>query len=502
MSIQQAYSDNDAVGLAALVRAKEVSPLELCEEAVARVEATNKTLNAVVVHMYEYARNRISKGLPDGPLAGVPYLMKELGSAMAGFPQRGASRIYMNYVPNHSSELVKRYEAAGLVIFGKTNSSEWGILPTVESELYGACHNPWKLGTTSGGSSGGAASVVAARVVPAAHAGDAGGSIRIPASCCGVFGMKPTRNRTPHGPDQSERAHGLAAEHAITVSVRDSAALLDATEGPEVTSAYYAPPKPRPYVDEVGRDPGKLRIAFTYKPILPADEHPDTRAAVLDAADLLRSLGHDVEEKHPPIDGPKIAKSFFTLYCSAVGGELELSSRITGREPTPDDVEPATWLMGMIARNVLSAAQLSAAIRELQTVARDVANFMQDYDVMLTPSLGKPPVPHGTLGLVGFQGKVQKFIAKNSLSPLMRIPGILDRAVARAYAFAPFTQVANVTGQPSMNVPLYWNPDGLPIGVSMTGRFGEEGLLFRLASQLEVARPWRDRIPQINGMKR
>lgn len=500
MSIQKAFDENDAVGLAALVRRKEVTPEELCEEAIRRVEETNKKLNAVVVHMYEYGRKRIASGLPDGTFTGVPFLMKELGSAMAGFPQRGASRLYMNHVPTHSSELVRRYEASGLVILGKTNTSEFGILPTVEPELYGACHNPWKLGYTPGGSSGGAAAIVAARVLPAAHAGDAGGSIRIPASCCGVFGMKPTRNRTPHGPDSSERAHGLAVEHVITVSVRDSAALLDATEGHEVTSAYYAPPRLRPYIDEIGRDPGKLRVAFTSKPILPADEHPDTRAAVLDAAELLRKLGHDVVEQHPPIDGERIARSFFTIYCAGVGGELELSSRITGRPPTPADVEPVTWLMGMIARNVLSAGELSAAIRELQGVARDVARFMQDYDVLLTPSLGKPPVAHGTLGLVGLQGKAQKFIAKNSLSPLLHIPGILDRAVARAYAFAPFTQLANVSGQPSMNVPLYWNDGGLPIGVCMTGRFGEEGLLFQLASQLESERPWRARVPPLNAL--
>ncbi len=500
MSIARAYDSNDAVGLAALVRRKEVSPTELLDEAIARSDRLHPLLNAVVLPMHALARSQIERGLPEGPLRGVPFLMKDLASAYGGVPLRGASKFFEHNLPEQHGELVERYLRAGLVIFGKTNTSEWGILPTTEPALYGACHNPWKHGYTVGGSSGGAGAVVAARIVPAAHGGDAGGSIRIPASACGVFGLKPTRGRNPLGPDGSERAHGLGAEHVLTLSVRDSAAFLDASAGPEDVAPYWAPPKTVSYLDEVSREPGKLRIAYTTKPILPAELDPEVIRATEDAASLLRSLGHDVVEAHPPVSASETARSFFVIYCSAVAGEIELAKRHGGRAPRADEVESTTRIMGMIGAKLLSAGELSAAIRELQATARAVHRFHRDYDALLAPTLGRPPVRHGVLGPQGFERTLQDQVSRHGLSALLRIPGILDRAIARAYGFAPSTPIANVTGQPSMSVPLWWSAEGLPIGVCMTGRFGDEATLFRLAAQLERARPWRDRVPPTSAI--
>ena len=499
MSIAAAYDAHDAVGLADLVRRREVSPEELLDEAIARVERVNPRLNAVVLPMYDIARKNLARGLPDGPLRGVPFLLKDLAAQYAGVPLKHGSRLYADNVPAQHSAIVDRYERAGLVVFGKTNTSELGILPTCETVLYGACHNPWKLGHTTGGSSGGAAAAVAARVVPAAHGGDAGGSIRIPASCCGIFGLKPTRGRNPFGPDASERAHGLAAEHVLTVSVRDSAAFLDATAGPEKTAPYWAPPKAGSYLDEVAKEPGKLRIAYTWRPVLPGEENDEQRRAIESAVKLLRDLGHDVEEVRPPVDAEATAKYFFTVYCAGVGGELEIAARTLGREPTLADVERETFMMALIGRKVLSAAQLSEAIRELQTTARAMLRLHDTYDLFLTPTLGKPPVAHGTLFAKGLEAKVQELVAKRSLSLAMKLPGVLDRAVKRAYAFAPFTMIANVTGQPSMSVPLHFSTEGLPVGVCFTARFGDEPTLFRLAAQLEKARPWKDSVPPVSA---
>lgn len=502
MSITAAYDAHDAVGLAELVRRREISARELLEEAIARSERLHPELNAVVTPMYEQARARIAaEPEPRGPLAGVPFLLKDLASAYAGVPHRAGSRFFESYVPSEHGELVRRYLAAGLSIFGKTSTSEWGILPTTEAVLYGPTHNPWRRGITAGGSSGGAAAAVAARIVPAAHGGDAGGSIRIPASACGVFGLKPTRGRNPMGPDNSERAHGLAVEHVITISVRDSAALLDATHGPEDTAPYAAPHREGSFLAEVGREPGRLRIAFTTQPILPAEIDRECVHATREAAALLASLGHEVVEEHPPIEAAQTARDFFTLYCSAVAGEMELAERTIGRRPRAGEVEPTTAIMGMIGSKVISGGSLSAAIRSLQAMSRQMHRWHRTRDVWLAPTLGRPPVALGALGAQGREKWLQELVASRGLHGLLRIPGVLDRAIARAYGFAPTTPIANVTGQPSMSVPLHWSEAGLPIGVCMSARFGEEATLLRLAAQLESARPWRDRIPPLSARR-
>ena len=501
MSISEIFDRNDALGIAEAVRRGDASAAELLEEAIARTERVNVDLNAVVVPMFDLARERVKRGLPDGPFRGVPFLVKELAAQYAGVPLRHASSLYESNVPSVHSTIIERYEAAGLVIFGKSNSSELGILPTTESRRYGACHNPWKLGTTTGGSSGGAAAAVAARVIPAAHGGDAGGSIRIPASCCGVFGLKPTRGRNPFGPDTSERAHGLAQEHVLTISVRDSAALLDVSAGPEVTAPYWAPPKDGSYLAALDTPVKRLKIAYTSKPLLLAPEDAEVKRSIDDAVALLQSLGHEVVEAHPPVEAGAMSKHFFTLYCAGVGGEIELAETLRGKPVTIDDVEASTMLMSIIGRKVLSAASFSVAIRELQRMSRDVARFMEKYDMLLTPTLGKPPVPHGALAAKGMEQRVQELVAKHSLSLAMKLPGVIDKAVARAFSFAPFTQLANVTGQPSMSVPLYWSPEGLPLGACFTARFGDEKTLFQLAAELEKARPWRGKVPKVSCVK-
>ncbi|MBL8913893.1 MAG: amidase [Archangium sp.] len=497
MSIADAFEANDALGLAELVRKKQVSPTELLDEAIRRAGQVNPKLNAIVFDMHELARKQIADGLPDGPFTGVPFLLKDLAQPYAGVPMKNGTRLYEKLVPEEHGELLKRYLKAGVVVFGKTATSEMGILPTVETVLHGDTHNPWKEKFTTGGSSGGAAAAVAARVVPAAHGGDAGGSIRIPASCCGVFGLKPTRGRNPTGPDASEKAHGLAQEHVLTLSVRDSAAFLDATAGPEDIAPYWAPPKTGSYLDEVSKAPGKLRIAYTHKPLLPGTENDDCKKSIEDAVVLLKSLGHECVEAAPPVNGEKIALSFFTTYCAGVAGELQIAEEFLGRPAKPTDVEATTWLMGMIGRTRFSAGNFSVALRELQAMSRDVARFMEKFDVYLTPTLGTPPLPHGALGAAGFEKRVQAAVARLDFTTALRLPGLIQKAVSRAFNFAPFPAVGNVTGQPSMSVPLWWNGDGLPMGVCFTGRFGDEPTLFRLAGQLEQARPWRTKRPAI-----
>lgn len=496
------YDKYDALGLAGLVKKGEVTPSELVDEAIARVEAVNPALNAVVVPMFEEAR-RVAKGpLPEGPFRGVPFLLKDLRSAYKGFPMRAGSRLLAEYVPGYDGELVRRYKAAGLVIAGKTSTPEFGILPVTEPDLHGPTRNPWDTSRTPGGSSGGAAAVVAAGVVPAAQGGDGGGSIRIPASCCGVFGLKPSRGRVPVGPEDSEIFFGFAIEHALTRTVRDSAALLDATHGPELTSLYHARAPERPFLEEVGRDPGRLRIAFTTRPFLPAKQvDPACAEAARGAAALLASLGHEVEEASPPIDGHVFARSFFLMFCVAAATELLMLERLVGRPVRPGDVEPGTWICAMIGRRT-PADRFGVALRRLREQQRAVARFSASYDLVLTPTLAKPPLPVGALRHPAQEAVLDVVGRHASLRWILGVQPLIDAVVDRAYAFTPFTPVANVTGQPSMSVPFDWSAAGLPLGVMLTARLGDEATLFRVAAQVEAARPWAHRFPQVYAGKR
>ncbi len=471
------FTSLDAMALAELVRRRQVKPIELVDAAIELIERLNPTLNAVVTPMYEQARIAAAGKLPDGPFTGVPFLIKDLGAMYSGVRMTMGAAIMRSFVPDHDNELVARLKRAGLIILGKTNTPELGILPTTEPRLFGPTHNPWDLSRTPGGSSGGSAAAVAARLVPMAHASDGGGSIRIPASCCGILGLKPTRARNPLGPDFGDIFGGLVVDHAVTRSVRDGAALLDATAGPDVGDPYWAPPPVRPFLQEVGADPGRLRIAFTTTAATGVKVHPECVSAVRDAAALCASLGHEVMEAAPSLNAELVTHSFMVLWSSGFAWSIDGIGLATGQPLSPDQFEPLTWGLYEMGRQQSASAYL-LSLTFLQRVARDIARFFLKYDVLLTPTLSEPPVPLGT-----FDSPPEE--------PL--------RGLRRAEAFAPFTPICNATGQPAMSVPLYWNADGLPVGTHFIGRFGDEATLFRLAAQLEAARPWAGRRPPVSA---
>jgi amidase/6-aminohexanoate-cyclic-dimer hydrolase len=469
------YDQHDGLGLASLVAKRQVSPLELLNAVKQRLEAINPKLNATAQVFFDKAEAQIKQGLPAGPFKGVPFVLKDLGQQLAGTITSYGSRVFKDNTPDFDSTLVKRYKQAGLVIFAKTTSPEFGLTTTTESVLFGRTHNPWNLERTSGGSSGGSSALVASRVVPMAHGSDGGGSIRIPASCCGLFGLKPTRGRVPIGPTQFEGWNGCSHHHALTISVRDSAALLDVTAGAELGSPYFSPPPERPFLKEVGADPGKLRIALAVATPAGTPLDPECKKAAIEAAKLCESLGHTVEEAQPPIDDPWMRGAFLTVLRVSLARTLDDAEKSFGRPVTEKDVEPVTWLLAEVGRGVNSVAY-SRAIATMHQVGLAMAKFQQTYDVILSPTLAKPPVPLGVL----------------SLSP----------ANIAAYGkdvteFGPFTALYNVTGQPSMSVPLHWSADGLPIGVMFSARFGDDATLLRLASQLEKAKPWAGRRPPV-----
>jgi len=453
----------DATALAELVHKKEVKPIELVEATIERIERLNPELNAVVTPMYDQARETAAAKPSDGPFAGVPFLLKDLGAAYGGVRQAVGSAFLKDFVPDHDSELVARHKRAGLIFVGKTNTPEFGLLPTTEPHLFGPSRNPWDTSRSTGGSSGGSAAAVAAGIVPMAHANDGGGSIRIPASCCGLFGLKPTRARNPLGPDLGDMISGYICEHAVTRSVRDSAALLDATSGPDVGDPYWAPPPERPFLDEVGADPGRLRIAFTTGADLGVEVHEDCKKAVREAAELCSELGHEVTEASPPINSDLIVEVFIPIWSAGCAWSIDAFAMLSGNTPSQDRFEPLTWALYEAGKQQSAPAYL-LAITTLQMISR--------------PTLSEPPVPLGTFD-----------------AP----PDDPMQAMARAGEYVPFTPICNFTGQPAMSMPLSWNADGLPIGTHFVGRFGDEATLFRLAAQLEQARPWADRRPPISA---
>ena len=492
------YARYDGLGLAELVRKREVTPAELVEEAISRIERLNPQINAVIHKMYDLARKAAEGDLPDGPFRGVPFLLKDLVAGYAGVPTRSGSRFHRDFVPDHDSEIVRRHKAAGLIVLGKTNVPEYGLVPVTEPELFGPSNNPWDLARTTGGSSGGSAAAVAACMVPLAHGSDGGGSIRIPASCCGVFGFKPTRGRNPIGPDLAEGWHGLTCDHVLTRSVRDSAAMLDATAGPDVGAPYYAAPPARPFLSEVGAEPGKLRIAFTSKPLLPAVVHEDCVKGVEATARLCQELGHEVVEATPEIDGGTFARAFFTMVCGETRADIEEAEVLLGRKATAKDFEPATWVVGLLGRQI-TAAEFSRAVRLLKRSARQFGQFFEQYDVLLTPTLAMPPVVTGALQPQGLQARAMKVLGGLNAGGLINAVAGVDALAEQVFEFMPFTPLFNATGQPAMSVPLYWNTEGLPIGMHFVGRYGDEATLFRLAGQLEQAKPWFDCTPPICG---
>jgi amidase len=470
--IDDLFAERDALGLAELVRHREVTPAELLDAALRRVERIDAGTHAVVLRHDEQARAQVSAGV-GGPFAGVPFLLKDLHIRLAGTVTDNGSRFFRGALAGEDDELTRRYKRAGLVIFGKTGSPELGLTGTTESALHGATRNPWNLERTAGGSSGGAAAAVAARLVPVAHASDGAGSIRTPASCCGVFGLKPTRGRVPLGPERFEGWNGLTTQHAVSLSVRDNAALLDATAGPEVGSPYVAPPPVRPFLEEVTASPGSLRVALVTSPVSGSPVDAECVAAVEDTARLLEELGHHVEEAKLPVDHERTNAAMLATLCVNTLKALEDRSKVLGRPWTPEDVEPVTFKLAEMGRDFDGVAYIRAR-ESFEEAGRAMALFHQRFDVVLTPTLAKPPVPIGVL----------------SLSPVD-----FDAYVREVTTFGPFTALYNMTGQPAMSVPLFWSADGLPIGTMLAAAYGNEALLFRLAGQLERARPWWNRRP-------
>ena len=469
----------DALDQAELVRSGQVSAPELVRWAIERIEQLNPTLNAVVTPMYDRTLAEAATTLA-GPLAGVPYLLKDLATETAGVRFTEGSRFLRGYISSYDSELVRRLRRAGLVIVGKTNTPEFGMVPTCEPLLFGPTRNPWDVQRSTSGSSGGSAAAVASAMVPAAHGNDLGGSIRFPASACGLFGLKPTRARNPFGPEYGDVVSGWAVEHALTRSVRDSAALLDATSGPARGDPYWAPPQGREFRAEVGVDPGHLRIAFSPRTPDGLPGHPDCLAALQDAARLCASLGHELVEADLPGLTPEIGAAIGTVFDAATAWIVRYWIRRIGREPEPDELEPITRAYWQSGERVTAAAYLQA-IEDLQRFARRVADFLTAFDVWLTPTMSTPPPLLGEI--VSTPDEPMRAAERGGLT--VKYPAV----------------VANIAGNPAMSVPLWWNADGLPIGVHFLGRFGDEASLIRLASQLEQARPWAKRTPPISAIR-
>ncbi len=415
-------------------------------------------------------------------------------TAYAGEPMRLGSRLFRDYVPADDEELTRRYRRAGLVIFGKTNTPEFGVTNVTEPELFGPTRNPWNLERTSSGSSGGSAAAVAARIVPAANANDGGGSIRTPASNCGLVGLKPSRGRNPSGPLAPDVWFGLIGEHAVTRTVRDSAALLDATSGDYPQQLMKLPPPARPFLEEATREPGRLRIAFSFDPGLAKSLHPENRSALAATARRLESLGHELVEVRLPLPPESFIDSYAALVSADVAATLRSAKMRVGRDATSDDVELATWMLARIGE-AQSAVDVTEALWNARSFARQWLGWSAAFDVLLTPTVGVPPLPIGAYKLSTLQRQGLKLLAALPSGALMSQRPKIVEAFAAVFESSPYTMVANVTGQPSMSLPLHWTEDGLPMGMLFTARTGDEATLVRLAAQLEQAMPWKDRRP-------
>lgn len=499
MRVFPEYSRYDGVGLAQLVRRGEVSPDELLDSALARLAAVNPEVNAVVATFADKARTVRSTQDAASPFYGVPFLIKDLLAAYAGEPL-GCGSVFArrHLVPSAHSTLVERLLAGGLTIFGKTATPEFGLMPCTEPMSTGITRNPWQTGHTPGGSSGGAAAAVAAGIVPMASAGDGGGSIRTPAASTGLFGLKPSRGRQPVGPRSGEPWYGFAVEHAITRSVRDSAALLDLTAGALPGASFQLGQPDRPYADEVNIAPGRLRIAVTLAPVVSQVLHPDCRQAVENSARRLEALGHHVELSEPSLTTAAAAEDFIFHYVRLLAADTAATLREieqqVGRRAGRDEIEPRTWALIRMGE-ALTGEELVSSQWALQKITRDYAEWANGYDVVVSAALGSPPIAIGALR-PDFARKALLTLA-NTL-PLGRIAKQRDFILSNArdiFDYTAYTMPSNAAGLPSMSVPLDWSAAGLPIGTLFTARYGDEATLFRLARQLELAHPWSERRP-------
>jgi len=470
-----AYAEFDALGLAQAIAKKKVSAREVMEFALARAEALNPKLNAIIFTAYDEARAAARGKLAKGAFAGVPMLLKDMRANVKGWPNRSGSRYVPATPSSFESTLVTRFKAAGLIPMGKTNVPEFGILPTTECKLYGPAHNPWNLAYSPGGSSGGSAAAVAAGIVPIAHATDGGGSIRIPASACGLVGLKVSRGRITQGPGAADATGGLSVDGVVTKSVRDTAAALDAVCAPDYGDPYFALPPEGSYLEGIKRKTKRLRIAVSTKMMNGTEHDPEVTAAVKRTAKLCASLGHTVEERDPDLDASALVNAFSTIWCANVAYTLDTLAQQTGTQPSLDVVEGLTLGLYEIGKRV-GAAEFIAARGVMTSAGRRFAAWHETYDVWLTATLGRPPMKLGTIDID--ETNVMKGFAPN-------------------FGYVPFTSMQNCAGTPGINLPLNWSKDGLPIGVQFTARTGGEMTLLKLAAELEKASPWAKRYSSI-----
>jgi len=469
------YFSHDALGLAELVRTKQISSSELLELAIGLTEKLDPKLNAVPIKHYDLARENLKNQTNSGIFNGVPFLLKDLNNYLKGTVTSGGSRVLENITADHSSELVKRTLNSGLNIFGKTNSPELGLTVTTEPVLYGPTRNPWSLDRSSGGSSGGASSAVAAGIIPMAQASDGGGSIRIPASCCGLFGLKPTRARTPLGPISLEGWGGQSIFHRVSVSVRDSAALLDVTSGPEKGAPYRSAYQEKSFLEQINIEPGNLKIGYLEDSSISVDE--EVKKVMNSTIDLCQKLGHSVESTKINFSKEEISIAIVTIISSNVAYAVKSQSNQTGREVSNEFFENVTLQMAENGNN-FSASDYVNAIKINHRLGQELEKMFDQYDILLSPVLASPPIKIGTIDMNTNDMKTY---------------------VERLTKYSPFTGIFNQSGQPSMSVPLFRTKDNLPVGSMFSAAFGNENLLFSLAGQLEQAQPWAD---SLNDMRK
>lgn len=488
------YRRYDALGLAELVRKGEVPASELLDLAIQRAEAVNPKINAVILPLYDLAREMAAKPDKEAPFAGVPFLIKDLGLDLAGTRVTSGSKAYRNNISKVTSHILEKAGKAGLVFLAKTNTPEFGLTPFTEPEAFGPTRNPWNPERSAGGSSGGSAAGVAAGITPLATASDGGGSIRIPAANCGLFGLMPSRGRISLGPAHGEMWMGAIREHCVSRSVRDSATLLDILQGYMPGDPYSAPAPVRPYAQEVQADPGRLRIGFSTVHTFGHAIDPECIQAVHDTAKLLQSLGHEVDElKTLPFRKEDLTELFLVMVVGEAAASLREVEEHLGRKLKPSDVEGTNFALGLLG-NSFTAADFAFQLRRWNDLCRRIAGFHEQYDLMLTPVTSKPPFPIGDLQRKGAEATLIKFVNTFRLKGLVRANA--EQLGETIFSYIPYTPIANMTGQPSMSVPLHWTPDGLPVGSMFSAAYGREDLLFRLAAQLEKARPWMEKVPE------
>lgn len=492
MDVQE-YMGYDATGLAELVASKQVTAAELLELARKRADEVNPKTNSIVIPIEKEADAQVADGAtPSGAFGGVPFLVKDLAQEYKGYPTTMGSRALKNFVADEHSLVVDRFLAAGLVIFGKTNTPEFGAKGITEPELWGPCRNPWDLSRTPGGSSGGSASAVAAGIVPAAGANDGGGSIRIPAGCNGLVGLKPSRGLAPYGPQSNEPMFGMAVQGVVARTVRDNAGLFDQIIGHTPHSDYNGQLPEVPFAELIKSSPGKLRIGYSAKSAITDSPDPEAVKALEATAQLLTELGHEVEEIDPPYDDKALAADFLTIWFAQVAGGIALAKEETGAKNT--DFEADTLAMAELGRSngVVEAAK---AMAHNIDYVRAISNFHQSYDYFLTPTISRRPVKIGELDTAPALQKGARFIHAARGGKLLLKTGIVEEMIEDNLGWVPYTQMANLTGRPAINVPVYWTDDGMPLGVQFNGKLGSDGALLQLAAQLEEAKPWAQRHP-------